>query len=109
MEILNTISGNPDFLGVVFAVFGGVIGVAMMIVSTKAYTEGDIGSSVGMFLAGFTFVAVAYLAGLDSLEKSTDQYEAIITDYNEVYQRGYEVVEQRGDITVLQKRESEAE
>jgi threonine/homoserine efflux transporter RhtA len=109
LEILNTISGSTDFLGVVFAVFGGVIGVAMMIVSTKAYTEGDIGASVGMFLAGFTFVAVSYLAGLDSLQKSPDTIEAIVTDYNEVYERGYEVVEQRGDITVLQKRESEAE
>lgn len=30
-------------------------------------------------------------------------YDAIVTDYNEVYENGYEVIEQNGDITTLRK------
>lgn len=36
------------------------------------------------------------------------QYEAIITDFNEVYENGYEIVDKRGEIYVVEKVESEA-
>jgi hypothetical protein len=34
-----------------------------------------------------------------------ERLEVKITDFNEVYEKGYEIVEQRGDIYVIQKAE----
>jgi hypothetical protein len=35
------------------------------------------------------------------------QYKAIITDFNEVYSQGYEIVDREGDIYILQESEAD--
>lgn len=37
----------------------------------------------------------------------SEQYKAIVSDYNEVYEQGYEIVGREGELSIL--RESEAE
>lgn len=61
------------------------------------------------FGAVFTFVAViATLGVIAIIDAGPDTYyKATITDFNEVYEQGYEIVEQDGKIFTL--RESEAE
>ncbi|AYA77368.1 hypothetical protein DOE78_18995 [Bacillus sp. Y1] len=102
MEILNTIDGGTDYIllgiGVLIALFGFLVICA-----------GISASEVAGILVGIIFVGAGLFGAYASIDSSPDKVEAIVTDYNEVYERGYEVVEQRGDITVLQKRESEAE
>lgn len=102
MEILNTIDGGTDYIllgiGVLIALFG-------FLVLCAGFSANEW---LGV-LVGIIFVIAGLYGAYESIDYKPDQIEAIVTDYNEVYERGYEVVEQRGDITVLQKTESEAE
>lgn len=96
MEILNTINGGADYIllgiGVLIALFGFLVICA-----------GFSSNEVAGILVGIIFISAGLLGAYASIDSRPDQVEAIVTDYNEVYERGYEVVEQRGDITVLQK------
>lgn len=48
-------------------------------------------------------VLIAVMLSFELVAGPTISYEAIVTDYNEVYENGYEVIEQNGDITTLRK------
>jgi len=92
------------FLGVVGAFFVIIFfaGVAMSI-SLKSFTSEDffgllIGAGISA-LCIFAFIAV-YKSGPNIT------YEAKVTDFNEVYESGYEIVSKHGSLYTI--RESEA-
>lgn len=106
MEILNTIPGSVDGFGIFFGIVFGLFALFFLIGFFASITTNDVGAAIGCVF----FVTVSGLISVfgtkASLEKSPDQYEAVVTDFNEVYNNGYEIVEQRGDIYILTKSEA---
>jgi hypothetical protein len=101
MEILNVIPGSTGNMG--WGVFIVIIALTFLIVSVWAAIDGE-----GEIFA--TFLAIAVGAGFLSIfaytDSSPEQYEVKITDFNEVYSQGYEIIEQRGEIYVVKKAEA---
>ena len=59
-----------------------------------------------MLGAVITFVNISNIAYMVNNGPET-QYKAIITDFNEVYSQGYEIVGREGDLYILQEREAD--
>jgi ABC-type transport system involved in multi-copper enzyme maturation permease subunit len=53
-----------------------------------------------------TFLIISIIAYMVNKGPET-QYKAIITDFNEVYSQGYEIVDREGDIYILQESEAD--
>jgi 4-hydroxybenzoate polyprenyltransferase len=53
-----------------------------------------------------TFLIISIIAYMVNKGPET-QYKAIITDFNEVYSQGYEIVDHEGDIYILQESEAD--
>lgn len=97
-------------------VFGSIISALLIIAacfSVVAAINGLVEDEIGMTCVGVigTVFAVV-LSGVAWGTGGTEyvRHEAIVTDYNEVFKEGYEVVEKDGKITVIQKeKESDSE
>jgi len=91
MEIIAT---HTDIAAkVVILVF---IGLITLLLWLYAWLEEDSTSFVGAIIVTLVFFA---LFSLDT----TIFYDVIVTDWNAVYDQGYEVVEQNGKIVTLRK------
>jgi hypothetical protein len=102
MEILNTIPGGHDWFAIIIGAVLIVLAIGLIYVSVfELYLVGFLLS----ILLAYGGYALIFVEGIDGI---ITQYEVKITDYNEVYEQGYEIVEQRGDIAVVQKVEGEA-
>lgn len=107
MEILNTYQTytNAGFIDVVFIiVILGIFFFGVGVIANLLEEE---------YLTGLFFLIItialgigAYLLSEPVYEKHTE-YEVIIEDYNEVHEQGYEIVETRGEITVIKKIEED--
>ncbi len=105
MEIVNVIEGGFEVGGIVavsvvllFFVILAFVGILRDVSWRRRRSPHD-----GILLS----VIGDYDMGLVDLSTNPtpDKYEAIITDFNEVYEQGYEIVDQRGDIYVVKKTE----
>ena len=96
MEILNEVSYVAAHLILIVLLVGGAVLTFFLFFYTVK--EINLGLSAIVFVVGASFAieAVAVINDGPCVE-----YEAYVTDYNEVYEQGYEVVKNRGDITVL--------
>ncbi|WP_096436533.1 hypothetical protein [Alteribacter populi] len=102
MEILAESVSNTEFwLGVIFGSFFGpvftgliVLYTVIMIIERKFDSE-----ALGAIFIFTVFSTAGWLGiyfGITS--EPTVTYEVIITDYNEVYEQGYEITGNRGEI-----------
>ena len=91
MEILAT---NTNYFGVVF---GGIIAVIALIVLIAAVCTREWGSLWGALAFSAFSALMIFGVGIEVT------YEAVITDFNEVYEQGYEIISQNGKIVTLRK------
>lgn len=96
MEILAT---NVSYAGAIWiTVFFGLIAVVALIAANDKDQDGfqrALGSVAG------TIAILMVLSAWTAPKEVT--YDAIITDWNAVYEQGYEVVETNGKIVTLRK------
>jgi hypothetical protein len=85
-------------LGIAALTWSIVIGCFVKVVS-------DGFEPIDLTVLLFLFIAiVATLGVIYGIKVGPEkQYEAIVTDYNEVYENGYEVVDKRGEIVILRE------
>lgn len=97
MEILNTtVSESPIILL--------LLGVAFLLMATVflfAIIKDRDSEGIGVVVV---FLALGILStwGYFGLPDEVS-YEVLITDFNEVYEQGYKIVGQRGDIYIIQE------
>lgn len=96
MEILAT---NISYAAAIFITI--IFGIISLVGIAGTFEKGE--STVSRVLAG-----VIALLGIGMLifvwsDPQYVTYDAIVTDWNEVYLQGYEVVEQNGKIVTLRK------
>ena len=91
MEILAT---NTNYFGVVF---GGIIAVIALLVLIAAVCTREWGALWGALLFTVFSAAMVFVVGIEVT------YDAVITDFNEVYEQGYEIISQNGKIVTLRK------
>ena len=101
MEILAT---NDSYAAAIFiTIYFGVCALITLLVANdkrKGAFERGLATVTGVFSISMV-LAVWYVGGEDVT------YDAIVTDWNEVYEQGYEVVEAKGKIVTLRKVDSE--
>lgn len=108
MEILNETMVSANGVGTeVMALLFTVVTAVLFIVAIISAVEKSVGSTFAAVIGCLLFVTFASHAIQDARE-SVPQYEVLITDFNEVYEQGYEIVDQRGKIYIVRKSESEA-
>ena len=91
MEILAT---NTNYFGIVF---GGIIAVIALLVLIAAVWTKEWGALWPALL--FSAISAAMIFGV-GVEVT---YDAVVTDFNEVYEQGYEIMSQNGKIVTLRK------
>lgn len=99
MEILNTIEADPVMTSLSTAF------VVLVLLGIAAFVVGLIKSGEEWKIAGSLLVTIGLFAGVLS-EPDVTRHEVLISDMNEVYDQGYRVVEQRGDIHIIEKDNS---
>lgn len=97
MEILNTYN-DAGFTGFL-TVISGLITLFFLGVFIAALCAREFGISI----IPLVFTVVFGAATVDASSSTIEYTEAIVTDWNEVYEQGYEVVEQNGKIVTLRK------
>lgn len=109
MEVLNTIFLEGDYvMGIIlFVIAIAVIGSILYIAVDSI--RSDASSSVGgsYFVAAICTISLFALTlmSLNHIDAGVQaQYEVKITDFNEVYKNGYEIIGQRGDIYTVEKK-----
>src|SRR5690606_23441336 len=108
MTVLNSyerMTYDGTFIEIVF-IFSAVFAVICLIFTIVAVCFGDYGTSAISGVAALILVVFASLIGDRALEKHTE-YEVIVEDYNEIFERGFEIVEQRGEIVVIRKADAD--
>ncbi|MDQ0154950.1 hypothetical protein [Robertmurraya andreesenii] len=91
------------FGGLALAFSVGLIAIIIDVVSGQGSSEHFFG---GILAIGVAVISV--LVAVDVVRDGPDiTYKATITDFNEVYTQGYEIIEKDGNLYTL--RESEAE
>ncbi len=105
MEIVNVIEGGLEVGGLIAVSIAFLLCLVILIASIYAVSKREEGGLIGTFFGLTLTVFVGW--GIYSLvtNPTPDKYEVIITDFNEVYEQGYEIVDQRGDIYVVKKTE----
>lgn len=109
MEILaeNTLYGPHIIALALTFLFGALFWLFLVCGIASISTEGVDGPGDYIALLFITAVAllmtIAFVFGIKEGPEVT--YDATITDFNEVYEQGYEIVEQRGKIFVIKERE----
>lgn len=107
MEILNVIEQGVDWFLVLLSVILLVFALIVLSLMALAIKEEDYLPALVMFLFSAVIGALA-VTGFDSeFSEKPPHYEVKITDFNEVYEKGYEIIDKRGEIYVI--KESEAE
>lgn len=103
MEILNQteVFTNQDFLDFVFPICL-VLGVVMLFCVIASVLGNDFEAVAIFSIASIIPLTIAYLMW-DHVSAQHTEYEVIVTDYDEVYEKGYEIVEQRGKITIIKE------
>lgn len=103
MEILNTETiTNLGGWGVVFIILGFTFAIVGTVTMFSAMEYGD----GGIALIGFVIAVSGVLVAVnfhDVGETSYKQHEVIVEDFNEIYEQGYEIVEQEGKIVTIKK------
>ncbi len=98
------------------SIFGMLITIALGVIASLALVGVIIGATeleLGTFLASFAVlvasaVSIYHVHVIGGTEYV--RHEVIVNDYNEVFEKGYKVVDQDGKITVIQKeKESDSE
>lgn len=107
MEILNQTEYyvNSGFIDGI-TVAGILLTLFLFISLFIALMEGEKGAVFGYSVAVILIGFGTFSAYIHATEKAP-QYEVKISDFNEVHEKGYEVVEQRGQIYVVRKKEAE--
>lgn len=109
MKILSTevISGLGDGWMVVGVILI-LLGVAGIVTCLVALTEGDFTVSMfGLFLALTSLGIVGLIDAEYGYEY--EQHKVTITDINEVHEKGYEIIEQEGEIYTVQKKGADSQ
>lgn len=109
MEILaeNVHSGIHVFI-LILATCAGIFFGLLMVVGIVSIIKDGISGVGEIFVIVIISIITAFMifAVIVGINEGPDvTFEAIITDFNEVYSRGYEIIEQRGQIYVLKERE----
>jgi len=99
MEILHTTVTSPPLIAL-------LLGIAIVIISGlvfyTAFASGE-GDMFGIGLVALAFGAI--LLGVYFGSGEVTRHEVLIHDFNEVYEQGYEIVGQRGDIYIIEGAE----
>lgn len=88
-------------------VFGSfIVRAVVMYAQLKSFTSDDFFPLI--FIVGLT---VLFAAGAYGIQKEGPEitYEAKITDFNEVYESGYEIVSKHGSLYTIRKTGEETE
>jgi ABC-type transport system involved in multi-copper enzyme maturation permease subunit len=88
-----------------------IISIALLSVATILLIVEFVGEDpptlwLVMLGAVNTFLIISIIAYM-VIKGPETQYKAIITDFNEVYSQGYEIVDREGDIYILQESEAD--
>lgn len=99
MEILHTTVTSPPIILLLLGIFSlAVSGLGFY--TAFASGEGDVfGFSLVALALGALFLLM-YFGG-----REVTRHEVLIHDFNEVYEQGYEIVGQRGDIYIIEGAE----
>lgn len=95
MEILTTSTSYGAAI-LLTIIFGAILLVAIV----KIFTEKEVLLNVLSGIIGVLAISFLFLIWSDPAYVT---YDAIVTDWNEVYEQGYEVVETNGKIVTLRK------
>lgn len=105
MEILAVVENNGAFYGVIIfmsllilILIGVIYGYVSDMIKGKNLNR--IGGTLFAFLVLILFVTLMIFTIKEGKPKT---YKAIVTDFNEVYNKGYKVVDQEGKIFILKK------
>ncbi|MFD2704665.1 hypothetical protein [Salibacterium lacus] len=79
-----------------------VASAIVLIVGVATVSAGIDGQEPFFVTLGIIITLIGGLFLTQSVVIET-RYEAIVDDYNEVYEQGYEIVDQRGEITIIRK------
>jgi hypothetical protein len=103
MEILNTEviteAGGSGLIFIPLGILAMLIGAVVLIAALEA-AEGGI-ALIGLLVVIAGILVVYHLH--DVGETSYKQYEVIVEDFNEIYDNGYEIVDQDGKIVTIKK------
>lgn len=96
MEVLAT---NTSFAAAIFltVIFGG-LAIGMLIIANDK-SQSSFGRGCATLIGVFAILVTLSVIN----EPAYVTYDAIVTDWNEVYDNGYKVVETNGDIVTLAK------
>ena len=89
---------------VIICVLGFIGGLATIFDRTFYKNFSDYMLTAAALLLTALFSAIFY-GGIKA--GPTVQYKAIITDFNEVYNNGYEIIDREGNIYILQESEAD--
>ena len=81
-----------------------MFGIVLIIVSGLGFYTAFASGEGGIF--GFGLISLAYGALFLVMyfgSEEVTKHEVLIHDFNEVYEQGYEIVDQRGDIYILEE------
>ena len=107
MEILSETAfwGEHIFLLIIFGVITlitGSIAVALIVAIVSGH-GGELGDYIGTLIMS-VFCALSIAIFIAGIKQGPDvEYTAIVTDYNEVYEQGYEVKKVDGKLVILTK------
>jgi hypothetical protein len=95
-----------SIIGICFiiSVLGFIIGLATIFDRTFSKDFSGYAVTAGSLLLTALFSAIFY-GGIKA--GPTVQYKATITDFNEVYNNGYEIIDREGDLYILQESEAD--
>lgn len=91
MEILAT---NVDSSATVFAILCVIVAAIITAITVVVKRLGPL-----IYVVFFIFLASILYFGVGTVTT----YDALITDYNEVYEQGYEVITSKGKLVTLRK------
>jgi len=88
----------------VLAMLGLSIGLAVDMIRDRKMNKD---STTGVIVTFTAFLLFATLVTLVAIKGPTTQYQAVIHDFNEVAEQGYEIVDQKEEIYILEKIEED--
>lgn len=93
----------PLILGVICLILGLIILCAIVTLILDAFKEKDF--ELFLIAAFFIVIDLTFFVGFnESLDRKVNhEYKATITDFNEVHDKGYEIVDREGKIYTLVK------
>lgn len=98
MDVLNTYGGGLDGLAVFLVIVAGLFAIVLFAI---AFEEIELGA----FLAGLVCAAFAVVIGLNAHEPV--RHEVTLRPGHVIDAAKYEVIEQRGQIYVIEEREED--